>query len=75
LEFEDFKIKITRIEFEASIGNLLLRARDILLSAVQGSGIVIQDIEEVVLVGGASRVPAVRRMLREATFIQRVLRS
>jgi len=67
LEFEDFKIKITRIEFEASIGNLLLRARDILLSAVQGSGIVIQDIEEVVLVGGASRVPAVRRMLREAT--------
>ena len=68
MEFEDFKIKITRIEFEASIGNLLLRARDILLSAVQGSGIVIQDIEEVVLVGGASRVPAVRRMLREATF-------
>lgn len=63
--FDYFDYTITRKEFEALIypyvANTCEKVKDIL----KNSGLVSSDIDRVLLVGGSSRVPLVRKMVQE----------
>ena len=58
--------KITRGVFEKLIGGLLDECRDVIMQALDNAGLHAADIDRVVLVGGPSKVPSVRRLLRTA---------
>jgi len=57
--------KITRDQFNALTADLLNRLKDPCFGAMQDAGLVASDIEEVLLVGGMSRAPAVQAQVEE----------
>lgn len=57
--------KITRAKFEELIDDLVLRCKKPLLQALEDAGMKPSDIDEVVLVGGSTRVPKVRALVKE----------
>ncbi len=58
-------MKITRAKFEELIDELVLRCKKPLLQALEDAGMKPSDIDEVVLVGGSTRVPKVRELVRQ----------
>jgi molecular chaperone DnaK len=57
--------KITRAKFEELIDELVLRCKKPLLQALEDAGMKPSEIDEVVLVGGSTRVPKVRALVKE----------
>jgi len=57
--------KLTRAKFEELIQPLLKRIRGPVEQALKDAGIPTSKIDEVILVGGATRVPAVQQIVRE----------
>jgi molecular chaperone DnaK (HSP70) len=55
----------TRTEFEALIGPYIDRSIDQCRSALRDAGLTIAGVDEVVLVGGSTRIPYVRRRVTE----------
>jgi molecular chaperone DnaK (HSP70) len=60
-----YRRRITRAEFEQLIRPLIDRTIEPVRQALADAGLEPQDIDEVVLVGGSTRVPLVRRMVAE----------
>jgi molecular chaperone HscC len=58
---QEFKFSITEEEFEKSAEPLLERMRAPVLRALRDSNIHVETLSEIVLVGGATRMPIVRR--------------
>lgn len=58
-------MKITRAKFEELIDELVLRCKKPLLQALQDAGMKPSEIDEIVLVGGSTRVPKVRALVKE----------
>ena len=58
-------VRVTRAEYEAACAPLLQRLRQPLERALRDAQITPQELDEVVLVGGATRMPMVRRMLAQ----------
>ncbi|GAA4849215.1 molecular chaperone DnaK [Saccharopolyspora rosea] len=58
---------LSRAEFERITSDLLERCRKPFHNAVRDAGIKVADINHVVLVGGATRMPAVTNLVRELT--------
>jgi molecular chaperone DnaK (HSP70) len=61
------KLAITRAEFEAAIAPLVQRTIDQVQRAVRDAGLRLEQIDDVVLVGGSTRVPLVRARLLALT--------
>lgn len=61
----DFYQTITRSKFEIMCNDLLRDTLGPVASALQSAGIVKAQINEVVLVGGSSRIPKIRQLLRD----------
>ncbi len=59
------QMKITRSEFEKLIDPLLQRCKKPLLQALEDADFKPSDIDEIVLVGGSTRVPKVREIVKE----------
>ena len=57
--------KLTRAKFEELIQPLLARLRPPVEQALKDAGLTANQIDEVILVGGATRVPAVQRVVKE----------
>lgn len=57
--------KITRSKFEELIDPLVTRCKDPVMKALDDAGIKPKEIDEIVLVGGSTRVPLVRQMVKE----------
>ncbi len=57
--------KLTRAKFEELIQPLLRRLRTPVEQALKDAGLSANQIDEVILVGGATRVPAVQRVVKE----------
>ncbi len=57
--------KLTRSKFEELIGGLLKRIRGPVEQALKDAKLKQGDIDEIILVGGATRVPAVKRLVKE----------
>ena len=58
------EIKLNRAKFEELCGDLVSRLRRPLKRAISDAGISPMDIDEVVLVGGSSRIPMVQDLVR-----------
>ncbi|WP_019506387.1 molecular chaperone DnaK [Pleurocapsa sp. PCC 7319] len=58
------EIKLTRAKFEELCGDLVSRLRRPLKRAISDAGIGPLDIDEVVLVGGSTRIPMVQDLVR-----------
>ncbi len=57
--------KITRSKFEQLIGPLVERTMGPCRSALQDAGLQASDIDEVILVGGSTRIPLVQQKVKE----------
>ncbi|MDO4583666.1 MAG: Hsp70 family protein [Planctomycetia bacterium] len=68
-DFKGFskRVEITREEFEQMTQDLLDRTRFTTTQTLQAAGLQWSDISRILLVGGSSRMPAVREMLRQVT--------
>jgi molecular chaperone DnaK len=58
-------MKVTRAKFEELIDELVLRCKKPLLQALEDAGMKPSEIDEVVLVGGSTRVPKVRDLVKQ----------
>ncbi|MBL8751713.1 MAG: Fe-S protein assembly chaperone HscA [Planctomycetes bacterium] len=61
------RFTVTRAEFEAAIAPLVQRTLDCVQRAVKDAGLRLDEIDDVVLVGGSTRVPLVRARLQALT--------
>ncbi len=57
------EVRITRSELERTIEPLVLRTIDLVRQTCTSAGVTPQDLDSVLLVGGASRMPLVARMV------------
>ena len=60
-------LTLTRAKFEQSSYDLLERCKKPVEQAIKDAGISKSDINEVVLVGGSSRIPAVQQLVKDYT--------
>lgn len=63
--FDYFEYTITRQEFENLIQPFIINTCEKVKDILRNSGLVPSDIDKVLLVGGSSRVPLVRKMVQE----------
>jgi molecular chaperone DnaK len=59
------QMKITRAVFEELVDSLIERCKKPVLQALDDAKLKPQDIDEIVLVGGSTRVPKVRQIVKE----------
>ncbi len=59
--------KVTRSRFENLIHDLVQRCKIPVEQALSDAGRTAQDLDELILVGGSTRVPAVQKLVRELT--------
>ncbi len=60
-------IKLTRAKFEELTQDLLDRCKKPVEQAIKDAGVTKNEIDEVVLVGGSTRIPAVQALVKEYT--------
>jgi molecular chaperone DnaK len=58
-------IKLTRSRFEQLVGDIIQRTAAPCRQALKDAGLEPKDVDEVVLVGGSTRIPAVQRLVQE----------
>jgi molecular chaperone DnaK len=58
---------LTRAKFEQLVGDLIERTRGPVEQALKDAKLTADDIDEVILVGGATRIPAVQELVRKLT--------
>src|SRR5690349_5027763 len=59
------QMKLTRAKFDALVGDLLERSMAPVRQALADAGLKPSDIDEVVLVGGSTRVPKIQQLVKE----------
>jgi len=57
--------KISRAKFESLVGDLIERTRKPCQQALKDSGLSSNDIDEIILVGGSTRIPKVQALVKE----------
>jgi molecular chaperone DnaK len=61
-----FLMKLTRAKLEELVGNYIEKSIKLTLQAVKDAGFKPEDIDEVVLVGGQTRMPAIQAAVKKA---------
>lgn len=59
------QLNITRAEFEKLVDDLITRVRGPVLKAMEDAKLNASDIDEIVLVGGSTRIPKVQELVKE----------
>lgn len=59
------QMKLTRAKFEQMVDDLVKRSIEPCKKAIADSGLSVKDIDEVVLVGGSTRVPAIQKAVKD----------
>ena len=59
------QVNLSRAKFEQMVGDLIERSRKPCLNALKDAGLTPKDIDEVILVGGSTRIPAVQALVKE----------
>ncbi|KAG6491271.1 heat shock 70 kDa protein, mitochondrial-like [Zingiber officinale] len=60
-----FNITLTRSKFESLVGQLIERTRSPCINCVRDAGISVKEVDEVLLVGGMTRVPKVQEIVNQ----------
>jgi molecular chaperone HscC len=60
---DEFTTKVSSVMFEDAVAQLLQRLRDPVLRSLRDSNIRVETLSEIVLVGGSTRMPIVRRAI------------
>jgi molecular chaperone DnaK len=60
-------VKLTRSNFQKLTEDLLAKCRSPFQQAIKDAGISVSDIDDVVMVGGSTRMPAVKELVKELT--------
>jgi molecular chaperone DnaK len=60
-------LSLTRARFEELVADLIERTRAPVEMALSDAGLTADDIDEVILVGGSTRIPAVQNLVRKLT--------
>ena len=63
----EVRLTVTRAEFEGAIAPLVQRTLDCVRSAARDADLELSEIDDVVLVGGSTRIPLVRKRLEALT--------
>ncbi|CAO3649389.1 unnamed protein product [Cunninghamella echinulata] len=74
-EEKDFKLKVTRKQLESLCSDLLERVSGPILSALKESGMSVDDIKSLVLVGGNVRIPSVQKKLINIVGSERIAKN
>ncbi|MBN1523576.1 MAG: molecular chaperone DnaK [Spirochaetales bacterium] len=56
---------LTRAKFEQLVDDLIQKTKDPCIKAIKDAGLTAADIDEVILVGGSTRIPAVQKLVKE----------
>ena len=67
-DFEDFSIEITRDLFETICGHLFDKCISPIYDLLNEIGISAGAIDDVVLIGGSTRIPRIRRMIKSIFY-------
>lgn len=59
------QVKLTRAKFEQMTEDLVKRSIEPCKKAIKDSGLSVEQIDEVVLVGGSTRIPAIQKAVKE----------
>ncbi len=59
------QMNLSRAKFEQMVSSLVERSRKPCLAALKDAGVSASDIDEVILVGGSTRIPAVQAIVKE----------
>ncbi len=59
------QMKLTRSKFEQMVDDLIKRATEACKKALADSGLKLTEIDEVVLVGGSTRIPAIQKAVKD----------
>ncbi len=59
------QVKITRAKFESLVDDLIERTRGPVVGALKDAGLNPSDVDEVVLVGGSTRIPRVQNLVKD----------
>ena len=62
---EDFSMVFTRAKFESICDDLFQKTMDPVKQVLEDSGFQKEDIHEIILVGGSTRIPKIQKMLSE----------
>ena len=63
----NFEAQLTRLQFEKMTEDLIERTKEPIQEALQDAHLTIADIDEVLLVGGSTRIPAIQNLVRQIT--------
>lgn len=61
----DFSESLSRAKFEEINGDLFKKTLEPLKLALEGAGLKKNEIDEIVLVGGSTRIPKIRQLVKE----------
>ncbi len=64
-EIDEIEVKISRDEFESSIGHIIDRTIDSCKQALADANLSLADLDDLVLVGGSTRIPLVRKAVED----------
>lgn len=62
-----YQIPVSRDEFQTSTADLLRRTDTLTQMVLDAAGVAMEQIDQVLLVGGSTRMPAVQKLVRELT--------
>jgi len=65
-------LSVTRVEYETLITPLVDRTMELTERALDNAGLVVEDVDQVVLAGGATKVPIIRERLAELFGAERL---
>ena len=58
---QEYRLPVTQADFDEAVAPLITRLRDPVLRSLRDIGLTAEQLREIVLVGGATRMPVVRR--------------
>ena len=64
-QLHNIEYNVTRIEFEDAIRDLVLQSQEAVKKSMENAKLGIDDVDRIILVGGSSRVPLVKRMISD----------